>query len=239
MTIDRIFAVLPVADLAAAAAWYERLFGRPADRVPMASLREWHEGSAGFQVLEAPDRAGKAYATILVESLDDQRAQLQERGLTLGPRQDGDVAGIAQIDDPAGNTITFAQRGAAPATEKGSIEAIVRAQYEAFRDRRRGDSEALLAPDFTFTSPYDDAISRDAFFERCWPPGDQFTDFRIERVTPDADGAYITYRATTDDGAEFRNSEYLTVSDGQIHSAEVYFGPSYCGGAFVPKTPER
>ena len=41
-------------------------------------------------------------------------------------------------------------------------EAIVRAQYEAFRDRRREDSEALLAADFTFTSPYDDAISRAA-----------------------------------------------------------------------------
>ena len=59
---------------------------------------------------------------------------------------------------------------------RGSVEAIVRAQFEAYRDRRRDDSEALLAPDFTFTSPYDDAISRDDFFARCWPPGDRFVE---------------------------------------------------------------
>ena len=118
-------------------------------------------------------------------------------------------------------------------------EAIVRAQFEAFRDRRRQDSEALLAADFTFTSPYDDAISRDAFFERCWPNGDRFEDLQIERVAADAKGAYVTYLVTTDTGEQFRNSEYLTVFDGQIHGVEVYFGPSYRAGAFVAKRPEQ
>ena len=117
-------------------------------------------------------------------------------------------------------------------------ETIVRAQFEAFRDRRREDSEVLLAADFTFTSPYDDAISRDAFFERCWPNGDRFEDLRIERVAPDADGAYVTYLVTTDSGDQFRNSEYLTVSDGQIYSVHVYFGASYRNGNFVAKEPD-
>jgi len=117
-------------------------------------------------------------------------------------------------------------------------EAIVRAQYEAFRDRRREDSEALLAADFTFTSPYDDAISREAFFERCWPNGDLFADFRIERVSSDPEGAFVTYLVTTHDGDQFRNTEYLTVSNGQIHSADVYFGASYRGGEFVAKTTD-
>jgi ketosteroid isomerase-like protein len=121
---------------------------------------------------------------------------------------------------------------------RGEIEAIVRAQFEAFRDRRRADSEALLAPDFSFTSPYDDAISRNAFFDRCWPPGDHFAEFRIERVTADADGAYVTYLVTTNEGAQFRNTEYLTVANGQIHSAHVYFGESYEGGRFVAKQPD-
>ena len=118
-------------------------------------------------------------------------------------------------------------------------EAIVRAQFEAFRDRRREDSEALLAADFTFTSPYDDAISRDAFFERCWPNGDRFEDLRIERVATDANGAYITYLVTTDTGEQFRNTEYLTISNGQIRAVEVYFGPSYRAGAFAAKQPEQ
>ena len=118
-------------------------------------------------------------------------------------------------------------------------EAIVRAQFEAFRDRRREDSEALLAADFTFTSPYDNAISRDAFFERCWPNGDRFEDLRIERVATDANGAYITYLVTTDTGEQFRNTEYLTISNGQIRAVEVYFGPSYRAGAFAAKQPEQ
>jgi len=121
---------------------------------------------------------------------------------------------------------------------RDSVEAIVRAQFEAYRDRRRDDSEALLAPDFTFTSPYDDAISRDDFFARCWPPGEHFAEFRIERITADPAGAYITYLVTTEAGTQFRNTEYLTVADGQIHSAEVYFGASYAGGEFVAKKPE-
>ncbi|QNQ07577.1 nuclear transport factor 2 family protein [Sphingomonas alpina] len=121
--------------------------------------------------------------------------------------------------------------------EQDSHEAVVRAQYEAFRDRRRDDSEALLAADFTFTSPYDDAIDRDTFFERCWPGGDHFVDFAIERVTVDADGAFVTYFVTTDSGAQFRNTEYLTVRDGQIHGVDVYFGASYKDGKFVAKEP--
>jgi ketosteroid isomerase-like protein len=118
-------------------------------------------------------------------------------------------------------------------------ESIVRAQFEAFRDRRREDSEALLAADFTFTSPYDDAISRDAFFDRCWPNGDRFENLRIERVATDANGAYVTYLVTTDTGEQFRNTEYLTISNGQIRAVEVYFGPSYRAGAFVAKQPEQ
>ncbi|GAA0330228.1 hypothetical protein GCM10009087_45520 [Sphingomonas oligophenolica] len=122
---------------------------------------------------------------------------------------------------------------------RGSIEAIVRAHFEAYRDRRREDSEALLADDFTFTSPYDDAIDRDAFFARCWPPGEHFTDFRIERIVADTGGAYITYMVTTDEGTQFRNTEYLAVADGQIHSADVYFGATYAGGSFVARQPDE
>lgn len=139
--------------------------------------------------------------------------------------------------DPA-LTATPIRDPAAPEALRGSVEAIVRAQFEAYRDRRRDDSEALLAPDFTFTSPYDDAISRDDFFARCWPPGDHFVEFRIERISADPAGAYITYLVTTEAGTQFRNTEYLTVADGQIHSADVYFGASYAGGKFVAKKPE-
>jgi hypothetical protein len=105
--------------------------------------------------------------------------------------------------------------------------------YDAYRDRRRADAEALLAPEFSFTSPYDDRIDRAAFFHRCWPNGDRIRAFRIERIAADADGAFVVYFCTAEDGTSFRNTEYLTVSNGRVTRAEVYFGASYRDGVFV------
>ena len=109
----------------------------------------------------------------------------------------------------------------------------VRALFDAFRERRREDAEALIADDFTFTSPYDDGIDRTAYFERCWPNGDHFIEFRIERIAIDSDGAFVTYWCTTDQGKSFRNTEYLTVKSGQVGSVDVYFGASYRDGKFI------
>ena len=52
------------------------------------------------------------------------------------------------------------------------------------RLRRQGPQvfEALLADDFTFTSPYDDAIGKAVYFERCWPNNERFASFDIERI---------------------------------------------------------
>ena len=122
------------------------------------------------------------------------------------------------------------------AKSKG-VEAAVRACFEAFRDRRRTDAEAVIADDFTFTSPYDDAIDRAAYFDRCWPNGDRFASFDIGRVVVDGDAAFVTYLATLVDGVSFRNTEYLTVRDGQVTSVNVYFGPTYRDGRFVAQKP--
>jgi hypothetical protein len=236
-TVDRISAVLPVSDIAEAEAWYAQFFGRPADATPMPSLREWHEGSGGFAVLQRGDHQGSGYATMHVASLDDHRALLAERGLTLGVRQGGDAAGLAQINDPAGNTITIVQRRTGPTAVGGGTAGIVRGFFEAFRDRRRGDAENMLAADFTFTSRFDDHIDRDAFFELCWPNGELHSEMRIERITPDSEGAFITYFVTTKTGKQFRNTEYLGVANGQVHSTDIYFGANYEGGVFAAKRP--
>ena len=115
---------------------------------------------------------------------------------------------------------------------------LARGLFEAYQKQDRARAELLLADDFTFTSPYDDAISRADFFTRCWPPGDHFAELRIERITADLAGAYITYLVTTEAGTQFRNTEYLAVADGQIHGADVYLGASYVGGNFTAKKPE-
>ena len=125
-----------------------------------------------------------------------------------------------------------------PHSGASDVEAVVRACFAAFKDRRREDAEALISEDFTFTSPYDDAIDRAAYFERCWPNGDRFSAFDIECVAANGEGAFVTYFCNTTDGLSFRNTEYLTVRDSQVTSVNVYFGASYRDGRFVAKQPD-
>lgn len=117
-------------------------------------------------------------------------------------------------------------------------KATVARFLELFRERRRQEAEALIAADFTFTSPYDDAIDRAAYFARCWPNGDRFAEFAVERMVSEGAGTFITYLVTMPDGRSFRNTEYIVVRDGQLRSVDVYFGASYLRGSFVAKKPE-
>jgi len=110
--------------------------------------------------------------------------------------------------------------------------------FRAFIERREREARDLLDDGFTFTSPYDDAIDRDAYFERCWPNGDRFRDFVIERTGEATDGAYVTYRVTTLDGTTFRNTEFLSIRDGKVIGVHVFFGATYRGGAFIAKRVE-
>jgi len=45
----------------------------------------------------------------------------------------------------------------------------VRALFKALISQDRPAAEALLDDHFHFTSPYDDAIDKATYFERCWP----------------------------------------------------------------------
>ncbi|BDE05999.1 hypothetical protein WPS_12750 [Vulcanimicrobium alpinum] len=114
------------------------------------------------------------------------------------------------------------------------VEATVRALYAAFLEGDRARADALIADGFTFTSPYDDRIDRAAYFERCFPHGDRFKVFEIERVAVVRDDAFVSYRAALVDATTFSNADFVEVRGGRIQSAQVYFGASYRKGRFVP-----
>ena len=86
MSIDHVLAVVPVADFEAAHAWYERLFGRPADNLPMEGLLvEWRVTDTGWvQVTRDADRAGSALLNFAVDDLDQHVADVSGRGLAPG-----------------------------------------------------------------------------------------------------------------------------------------------------------
>lgn len=110
MAITNVRAVIAIADLDAAFAWYERLFGRPADSRPMDGLAEWNvTDSGGLQLFRDADLAGKSQMTLIVDDLERQLTDLGSRDLDGGAITTGVVARFAAISDPDGNTITFAE----------------------------------------------------------------------------------------------------------------------------------
>ena len=109
MSIDHVLAVVPVADFEAARAWYERLFGRPADNLPMGGLVEWQLTDSGWvQLTRDADRAGSALLNLAVDDLERHVADISGRGLVPGAIETvSKGVQLSGIRDPEGNTITF------------------------------------------------------------------------------------------------------------------------------------
>ena len=107
----RVLAVAAVKDRDAALPFYERLFGRPADVLPMPVDAEWNAGATTLQVVQDPERAGGSMLTLLVEDLRAYVAALAERGVPVGEIDDqtSDAVRFVQVDDPEGNRITLVE----------------------------------------------------------------------------------------------------------------------------------
>jgi glyoxylase I family protein len=110
MPIEHVLAVIPVADFDAAHAWYERLFGRPADNLPMeGQLVEWQVTDGGWvQVTNDANRAGSALLNFAVDDLEKHLADVSRRGLAPGAIETVNKGvQLSAIRDADGNTITF------------------------------------------------------------------------------------------------------------------------------------
>jgi ketosteroid isomerase-like protein len=118
---------------------------------------------------------------------------------------------------------------AAKTTPKELIERL----FETFKSQDREVAEPLLASDFSFTSPYNDAIDKAAYFAECWPNAAHLQDLKIEHILIEGNAAFVSYQASTADGVTFRNTEFFTFADEQIASIEVYFGAVYHQGIFT------
>jgi ketosteroid isomerase-like protein len=109
-------------------------------------------------------------------------------------------------------------------TRTNDIVAIVRAAYEAYGVKNRAAVEKLIAADFHFTSPLDNRIDRATYLARCWPNSERIDGFNFINLVRNGDRVFVTYEGHTTNGERFRNTEIVTVRDGQIVEVEVYFG---------------
>jgi ketosteroid isomerase-like protein len=122
------------------------------------------------------------------------------------------------------------------------LVAIARAVYQAYRTKDRAAIEKLIADDFHFTSPLDNRIDRTTYLARCWPNSEHIVDFDFINLVSNGDQVFVTYEGRPSNGVRFRNTEILSIRDGQIVNVEVYFGwplphPAAQGG-YLPETEE-
>jgi len=85
-------------------------------------------------------------------------------------------------------------------TASHDTAAVVRACFTAYERKGRALIESLLAPDFTFSSPFDDHISRERYFERCRPNSEHMGTFEIEKLFVEGDEAFVQCYARPADG---------------------------------------
>lgn len=110
MRLTRIFAQLNCSDLAASEAWFETLFGRPADARPMAGLAEWHhQSAAGFQLFVNPSDAGHGVLTLFVADLGEERSRLDEAGMEVGEITTASTTSLMILADPDANMVVLAE----------------------------------------------------------------------------------------------------------------------------------
>ena len=115
--------------------------------------------------------------------------------------------------------------------------ALVKTSYKAYETKDRAMIEGVIGLDFHFTSPLDNRVDRETYFERCWPNSEHLADFAFIHLVVNEDKAFVTYEARTDSGKRFQNTEIMTLRGGKIVDVEVYFGWSIPhpapAGAFV------
>ena len=112
---------------------------------------------------------------------------------------------------------------------------LVRDYFRAYELSDPTLLENSLTEDFTFTSPFDDAIDRETYFKRCWPNHVVHSKFHFEALAQDGNRVVAVYRAEMETGnpvhpmARFRNAECFEFEGERLKSVTVFFGDPPAG----------
>lgn len=111
---------------------------------------------------------------------------------------------------------------------------LIRDLFAAYLADDRQRVADALAEDFCFSSPFDDALDKAAYFERCWKDTGWIARHDIERIFVRGEEAFVTYLCLAIDGRSFRNTEFFAFAGGKVRRIEVYFGAAWQDGRFLP-----
>jgi len=109
MTMDVLFAGVPVREFAGSLEWYTRLFGRPADVVAHEHEVMWRVTDAGWlYIVYEPKPLGGDWSRSRFGITRRQVADIDGRGVHCGPiLPEGDAGRKSTTSDPDGNLIAL------------------------------------------------------------------------------------------------------------------------------------
>jgi len=86
-------------------------------------------------------------------------------------------------------------------TDTQQTRDLVRRFYATYHSADRDAIEKLLSHDFRFTSPYDDAIDRATYFERCWSHAGTFAYLDVKELLIEGDTCFVLYEGAAANGS--------------------------------------
>ncbi|MGH2446984.1 MAG: VOC family protein [Chloroflexota bacterium] len=109
MDVTYAFAGLAVANRDEAAAWYERLLGRPPTFLPNDAEAVWQVAeTASLYLVADPERAGRGVIALVVDDLDRTLAEVARRGIAARAIEDIPGAGRKSVViDLDGNALSI------------------------------------------------------------------------------------------------------------------------------------
>jgi len=111
METSYVFAGLAVTSRDEAAAWYERLLGRPPDGLPNDLEATWQlTPTASLYLVAGTGQPGRGQILLIVADLDARMAEIRARGIEPGAiEQVGEAGRKCACADPDGNVVALAQ----------------------------------------------------------------------------------------------------------------------------------
>jgi hypothetical protein len=123
------------------------------------------------------------------------------------------------------------------------LKRVPKKYYKSYPARDHKTTDGLVSDAFRFTGPLDNRLDRQTDFEHCGAAGRAMAAIETKRLVTEDDHVFVTYEIRKKDGGRVRNTELLTLRDGQIVEVEVYFGWSLPQtarpGGFVPHRKEQ